>query len=382
MVAWTVDTVERACRDGWDLLVPPDALYYSAAWLRLENDRAELPPRYFLAGGPNGPAEAGLSCYPLSASTDPWPFMRVDRLLSHLAKKYSVTVAGRTAAAIAAILPTSLCGGRRQQDTRVLTRRGCAEARRGELVDELVAAAESDAAERDMASVSFLYVGETDRALRDTLTRRGYLEFPSARHATMHLAKPGFEAYLDTLSSSRRNSVRRERRKLADGGVRFAVEPFSPDMMAEFAPLQQQLGRKYGHSFTIDGIIGNGALLARHCGSAVRAVTARSADGVVRGFSLFVVWGGRLHVLQTGYDYSWQGKLPVYFAAVYYEPIEYAGRIGAATLDYAIESEETKLSRGCVLEQRYGYLKVFDDGLHGEVDGFLEQIRQAHKAGC
>jgi uncharacterized protein len=387
VVAWLVDSVDSinstvfAGRNGWDSLVHPEDLFHSSAFLRLENDRSEIPPRYFLAGEPNGPAEAALPCYPMDAAADPWPFMRIDRLLGHLATRYSLTVPDPTAAAIAAILPTATCGGRRQQDTRLLTHPGCSETRRGLLAAELVAAVEADASDRGLASVSFLYVSATDRVLRDTLLDRGYAEFPSARYATLRLAKPGFDAYLDTLSSGRRREVRRERRRLADSGVWFAVEPFSPAMMAELAPLQLQHGRKYGHSYTLDGLTRNATLLAKHCGSALRAVTARSADGVVRGFALLVVWGERVFVLATGYDYGWQGKLPVYFAVVYYEPIEYASQIGAVTLDYAIESEQTKLSRGCVLEQRYGYLKVFDDRPAKEIGGLLQRIRLAHATG-
>jgi predicted N-acyltransferase len=353
--------------------VHPDDLFHSAAWLGLENDRADRPPRYFFAGRPNGPAEAALACYPLDAASEPWPFMRVDRTLWHLANRYSLTVPDR----VAAILPTYLCGSRRSPDTRLMTRPGCPEARRRELAADIVVAVEAEASERAMASVSFLFVGENDRALRDTLTRRGYTEFPTARYATLHLAGPGFDAYLDTLSSGRRREVRRERRRLADAGIRFAVEPFTPALMAELAPLQLQHGRKYGHAYTLDGLTRGGALFAKHCGAAMRAVTARSADGVVRGFAMVAVRGERLFVLQTGYDYRWQGKLPVYFAVVYYEPVEYASRIGAVTLDYAIESETTKLSRGCVLERRHGYLKVFDTETHHEVSDFLAQVRRA-----
>lgn len=60
----------------------------------------------------------------------------------------------------------------------------------------------------------------------------------------------------------------------------------------------------------------------------------------------------------------------------FYEPIEYASRTGATVLDYAVASERTKQSRGCVQERRFGYLKALDERTHADTDRFLELVRQ------
>ncbi|MGW1074008.1 GNAT family N-acetyltransferase [Streptomyces sp. NPDC002537] len=381
MAVWRTDTVADAVRQGWDALVDPDDLFRTPGWLSLESEQTNIPPVFYLAGDEPGTPEAALPCFPLDATSEAWPFMRADLFLRQLAEQYALETDGTTEAALDGLLPTRLCGGRRVPNTRVLTAPDLPEERRPRLIDELVAAAEDDARENAAASVSFLFVAESDRDLRQTLAGRGYAEFPTARYSTLHLPAPGFDAYLGLIAANRRRKLRYERRQLADAQVTFEVEPLTPELTRQLVPLLRQHGGKYGHDYAEESLTRNLELHDRHCGDDLRVITGRSADGVVRGFSLVVRRGSRLYVRQTGYDYEWQGKLPLYFALCYYEPVEYASRIGATALDYAVASEATKLSRGCTLEQRYGYLKVFDDKARSETERLLDRIRQAAAAG-
>ncbi|MER6715292.1 GNAT family N-acetyltransferase [Streptomyces sp. NPDC000877] len=380
MTVWTADSVTEARRLGWDTVLPPDDLFRSPGWLSLEGEQTNIEPRYYLAGDETGGAEAAMSCYPLDATSEPWPFMRVDRTIRMLADRYGLDVGRQADAALDALLPTYLCGGRRVPNTAVLTAPELGQEQRRRRLDELVGAAEDDALAHGVASVSFLFVRESDHDLRDVLKQGGYVEFPTARYSTLHLDGTDFKTYLESLPSDRRRKVRYERRQLEAAEVRFADEPLSPGITKELVPLLLQHGHKYGHTYTPEAMARNLALHAKHCGPDARVITARSADGVVRGFSLVVRRGSRLYIRQTGYDYEWQGKLPVYFALCFYEPIEYANRIGATVLDYAVESEKTKRSRGCVLEQRFGYLKAFDESTHAAAGRLVELIRQAQQS--
>ncbi|RLU82241.1 hypothetical protein CTZ27_30265 [Streptomyces griseocarneus] len=381
MAVWKAHSVREAVRQGWDGLVHPDDLFRTPGWLSLESEQTNLPPVFYFAGDQEGNPAAALPCFPLDVASEAWPFMRADLLLRQLADGYGLPVEDGVGTAVDALLPTYLCGGRRVPDTGVLTAPDCPEDRRPRLVDELVAAAEDDARENAVASVSFLFVAESDQDLRQTLRNRGYAEFPTARYSTLHLPGPGFEAYLGLIAANRRRKLRYERRQLAEAGVTFAAEPLTPELTRELVPLLQQHGSKYGHAYAEESLTRNLELHDRHCGDDLRVITGRSADGVVRGFSLVVHRGSRLYVRQTGYDYAWQGKLPLYFALCYYEPVEYASRVGATALDYAVASEATKLSRGCTLEQRYGYLKAFDDKTGSEAGRLLDAIRQAAAEG-
>jgi hypothetical protein len=371
--------IDEARRLGWDTLAAPDDLFHSSAYLSLEGGLADTPPVYFVAGAgadQGGSPDAAVTCYPLSSASEPWPFMRIDSALLHLARRRGLTVSDQTTADLAGLLPTHLYGCRRAPDTRVLlTSRGTDE-ERARIVAAFVDHLEQDARERGVRSMAFLFVSEGDTAARHGLRRSGYEEFPSARYATLRLDGTDFDAYLARFSRDRQREIRRERRRMHEA-VRFTVEPLTSDLIQELVPLLLQHGRRYGHAYTSEGLTRGMSLHRQHLGQQVSAVTARSSDGRARGFATIVAWGGRVFVRQTGFDYDWQGRLPLYFGVCYYEPIEYAMRIGATALDMAIESEVTKLSRGCELDQRFGYLKVLDEASRTRVEPLVRQIRAA-----
>ncbi|MGW1642331.1 peptidogalycan biosysnthesis protein [Streptomyces lavendulae] len=374
MAVRTFETIEEARAGGWEDLAPSWDLFHSVDWLSLESEQTNIAPRFHLAGEEGGRPEAALAGFPLDETSEPWPFMRVDRTLGLLADRWGASVPDG-ALDPDLLLPTYLGGSRRVPDTLLLTDPGSGTARRRALTRELVAAAEQEARARGSRSVSYLYVGEAD-PLREVLRGCGYAEFPTARYATLHLPEPGFDAYLDGLPGVRRRKVVKERRVLEAAGLDIDVRPLTGELIPELAPLMVKHGSKYGHSYAEETVTRSLELHVRHCGDTLHAITARSADGVLRGFSAFVHRGTRLYLRQTGYDYDWLGKLPLYFALAFYAPIEYAGRVGATAVDYAVESERTKVSRGCTLEQRYGYLKLFDPRRQAALEPLLEGIRR------
>jgi len=367
--------VDEARRLGWDTLAAPDDLFHSSAWLSLESGQADTPPVYFIAGADQGESpDVAVTCYPLSSASEPWPFMRLDSALLHQARRRGLEVSDQAAAALASLLPTHLYGCRRVPDTRVLLSARGTDDERARLVSSFVDHLERDAREHGVRSMAFLFVSEGERATREALRRRGYAEFPSASYATLRLHAAGFDAYLARFSGDRRREIRRERRRMHEAGVRFAVEPLTNDLIQELVPLLLLHGRRYGHAYTPEGLTRGMSLHREHLGQQVSAVTARSTDGRVRGFATIVAWGGRVFIRQTGFDYEWQGRLPLYFAVCYYEPIEYAGRIGATALDLAIESEATKRSRGCEFDQRFGYVRVLDEESRTKTELLMRQI--------
>ncbi|GGW37574.1 peptidogalycan biosysnthesis protein [Streptomyces xantholiticus] len=374
MAVRTFATMAEARDNGWEDLSPTWELFHSADWLSLESEQTNIAPRFHLAGEEGGRPAAALVGFPLDETSEPWPFMRVDRTLRLLADRYAAPVPDG-ALEPGRLLPTYLGGSRRVPDTLLLTDPYSSTQQRRALTQELVAAAEQEARALGSRSVAYLYVGEAD-PLRDVLRSRGYAEFPTARYATLYLPKPGFDAYLDSLPGGRRRKVMKERRVLDGAGLDIAVRPLTGELIPELVPLMLNHGGKYGHAYTEETLTRSLELHVRHCGDALHAITARSADGVLRGFSALVHRGSRLYMRQTGYDYDWLGKIPLYFALVFYAPIEYASRVGATTVDYAVESEQTKLSRGCTLEQRHGYLKLFDVRRQAELEPLLEGIRQ------
>lgn len=370
----TFGTMAEASRAGWDDLTPSWDLFHSADWLSLESEQTNLAPRFHLAGEDGAQPEAALACFPLDTASEPWPFMRVDRTLRMLADRHGAPV---PAGALDpdGLLPTSLGGSRRVPDSLLLTEPDSSAERRRDLTRELVTVAEKEARADGFHSSTYLYVNETD-PLREVLRDHGYAEFPTARYSTLHLPEPGFGAYLGSLPSVRRRKVAKERRDLEGLGLGIEVCPLTRELVPELVPLMAEHGAKYGHSYAEETLARSLELHIRHCGDMLYAITARSADGVLRGFSAFVHRGSRLYLRQTGYDYGWLGKAPLYFELIFYAPIDYAGRVGATAVDYAVESERTKRSRGCTLQQRYGYLKLFDPERQAALNPLLDGIRR------
>jgi uncharacterized protein len=373
-------SIAEACRLGWEELVGPDDVFHTSSWLAVEQAQTNRPPRYFLgwaARHAQGPAGAAISCYPLDIDSEPWPFMRVDRLLAHRLLERCETLDAATEATLAALLPTYLCGGRRVADTRVLVAGDRSRAERLALLGSVLDVVERDARESGARSVGFLFVHEADDLLREALAGRGYLAFPSARSATLSLEPPAFDTYLAGLTGHRRREVNRERRLLARAGVRFAAEPLSPELVDDVVSLQLQHDLRYGHDLTRRSLEQNLELQMEHCASFITVLTARSEDGVLRGCVLLLRRGRRLVVRQTGFDYGWQGKLPLYFGLCYYASIEHASRSGGALLDYGIEAEGPKRSRGCRVETTHGWLKLLDPATGDEVQRVIERLRHA-----
>lgn len=375
MTVRQLDRIDEVRGLGWDRLVDPDDLFHSTAWLEIDRAESDIPPRYLLALE-RGAAVAGAACYPLDEGSEPWPFMRIDRFLALLLERRAGPPGPADEALLARLLPSCVAGGRRMPDTRVLVSPGCPAERAGRLRSTVVEALERAAAERGARTLCFLFVREADAGLRGLLRERGYLEFPSARYAVLPLGPDGFAGYLAGLTSKRRREVRRELRVMRDAGVALAAEPLTPELIADLVPLQLQHSRRYGHAHRPEQLATVLERLAAHCGPAAGAITGRSADGRLRAFCTFVHWGRRLFVRQVGFDYGWKGRLPLYFGVTYYSAIQHAGRVGAAELDYSIEAEATKVSRGCRLLDRYGYVRVLDEALHAPVADVVERVRR------
>ncbi|MFF5675064.1 GNAT family N-acetyltransferase [Streptomyces hygroscopicus] len=373
------DSVDALQRRGYDDLVPHDHLYLSAPWLRVEEHWAQPAP-FHLVVTASGAREPGgvLSCFPLDETSEPWPFTHVDVVLERLMDKHDIRPRPDTSAALTSLMPTILCGGRRTSDTRmVLSREASPEVRRG-LCDELLDSVERAAVRADSHSITLLYVEESDEELRGALTGRGFLEFPTDPCALLTLTTPTFDGYRQQLPRSRRGSIARERRKIAEAGVTIDVVPIDESVIDELAPLQEQHHGKYGVHLSAEKSAEIHRLLMRYFESDLRVVTARSADGALRGFTTFTPRGGTLHMRQAGFDYEWKKSIPLYFETVFYTPVQYALDHGIRHLDYSIASEDVKLSRGCELVGRYGYVKLLDNSHEKEIRWVLSEIgRQA-----
>src|SRR6266571_2546940 len=135
----------------------------------------------------------------------------------------------------------------------------------------------------------------------------------------------------------------------------------------EMLPLEAQLFGKYGHeSYPADTMRRQQRLVLSRFGRSIQVMTARAA-GALRGYTAFIRMNHTLYSRDGGFDYAWQGRLPLYFELLFYSPIEFAMRSGIREINYSYGSEQTKASRGCDVARRVGYVKALDPGADGDL---------------
>lgn len=333
--------------DEWDALLGRDDFYLSARWLRIAQAEAGVPMRYLMLRRAGAPV-AGLATATVDASA-PWLLGRPDTLLAHAADE-GLPGAAECRLRLATdprpvLLPGLVCGGRHLADTTVPRADGATR----DDVDRLVAAAERDAAERGLRSVSFLYVDETDTALREVLDARGYLSFESAQSCRLELPAGGYDGYLRWLPKRRRACVLAERRAIAAAGVRSSVEPLTAGMLPRLGQLEAQLFAKYGRHGWLPDMSQRFLARVLDAFGAGALVSLAHAGGEIRGFALLLRLRDQWFAHRVGFDYPFREprKLPVYYEVLFYAPAEHAGAAGITAIHYGIGSAEAKRFRGC-----------------------------------
>lgn len=134
-------------------------------------------------------------------------------------------------------------------------------------------------------------------------------------------------------------------------------------------PLEAQLYLKYGHEShpTQMARILHHQVIETFPGHAP-VITARH-DGILRGYAAFIQAGRVLYSRDVGFDYTWEPRLPIYFEVVFYAAVELAARLGAQLINYSYAAEDTRISHGCRLLPRVGYVKAFDPAVAAALPG-------------
>jgi uncharacterized protein len=351
-----VDRAAALPEAQWSALLGPRDFFLSPPWLRVVEATAGVPIRYLLAR--DGEALRAALPTALAGPETAWALGRPDAALARCEREGRAGAAEVRAALPGgrpeALLPSLVCGGRHLGRNRILhpTSAGVP------VLAEMVAAAERLATEDGAASTAFLYVDEDDAPLRRVLAGRGYNCFDSGEVSALALAPGGFDGYLDTLGAHRRRRIRAERRRCAAAGVRVHIEPLTPALLPRLAELETWLYRKYGlrhwrpemSERALRGILGEFPGTALVC-------LAR-AGGDIRGFGLILPFHDTWYVHRSGFDYAYQGDLPLYFETLFYHPVEAAPGHGVHTLVYGTGSAQTKRSRGCHTSGQRAYVRL------------------------
>jgi len=211
----------------------------------------------------------------------------------------------------------------------------------GTMVDGVL----SWAAEHAMKAVAFPYVRAGTESAH-ALAERGFRAIPLTFRSKLTLAG-GFGDYLSALSKNGRSQVTRERRRLAEAGVRTERCSFD-DVWSDMLALRCELVEKYGQRADVELETTNMRRLRECFGDDSIRLYCSFIDGKIVGFTLFVVWHDTWYGAYTG-TCDGPATRSVYFDHFCYAPFTDAIAEGTAVLDWGIGAWEGKRRRGARL---------------------------------
>lgn len=384
MTSIHLSTIEDARPYGYDSLPAPDDLYHSSRWLKMDEAIGIARPFSVLSVPAGGRSPAQAATWGLVVEeTAFWPFMRIDFVLSKLLDERQVARTPGIERMLRALLPNAYLGALRGGTTRLPVQADLTDLRAQQAIGEVLEGVEAMARAAGIRSVAFFYVPPEDQVLRRSLLRRVYTEFgPNHNVAVFRVPGQSFDEYLSGFGKRRRDSIRWERRKIANAGVRIGFEELTSELSRQMLPLEAQLYAKYGHEVypeEMARVLHESVI--REYGRSAPVITARSA-GVLRGYAAFIQVNKALYSRDTGYDYLWPTRLPLYFEVLFYSAIELAMKSGIQEIHYSYGSEDTKVSRGCDLLPRLGYLKALDGEAAAELARLSAHLAQPKAAVC
>lgn len=357
-------TAAELDRCGWDdRLLRSSDFYQSSRWLRAVEGFSSLPRFYLVATNDRGQALAGLSAHLMTRDAPPYTFYRLDLVLPRLAAmpdrdaRGIVGVRGREPLAL---MPHLLLGGRQAAHSRLLLADGLSAAQRADATAALLETTEKTvAASVGARALAFMFV-DSDNWLLSELAGRGYLAFRHASAGVMEIDFTSFDGYLQRFSAHRRRRINSELRSFAAAGVTFSQARLA-DVLDEITPLGMALESRYGptDSSVADARRGH-EIVSETMGEGAVVLTAEQ-DGQIRGFVVGLHWQDALVLRAAGFDYEFQGKLPLYYGLIFYHVVNYALARGLRRVFYSIESTQAKRSRGCRIVDEYGLVRGLDD---------------------
>jgi uncharacterized protein len=226
--------------------------------------------------------------------------------------------------------------------------------RRGRLARAVATLAEAEGCR----AVGFLHVRDPATAgdIATALGPEAGRPFLLGAHTELAGGWPDFDGYLATLSASRRNKVRRERRQFLQSGLRIRVLHGTRELDATTARLQLAVRERYAAPGTVESILEDYEHLGGTVDDRIRVFLCER-DGVAVGLSLALLDGGRLHLRLVGFDYAATGSDFVYFNVLFYEPIEWGIRNGITDYSFGSGGYTAKAARGCSLVPSYAVVR-------------------------
>lgn len=183
-----------------------------------------------------------------------------------------------------------------------------------------------------------------------------------------------FDDFLDSLSSRKRKSIRKERQAVKDSGI--TLKCLSGDEITEnhwdafYAFYLDTSGRKWGHPYLNRDFF---SLLGQRMSQDIALVLAYQEDAIVAGAL-------NLKGDQTIYGRYW-GCLEdfrfLHFEACYYQAIDYAIKHRLARVEAGAQGQH-KIQRGYLPQKTYSSHWIADRGFQRAVEDFLQHDQKVN----
>jgi predicted N-acyltransferase len=228
----------------------------------------------------------------------------------------------------------------------------------------------------DQRGASSLHVNFPSREEWDWMGGEGLLLRQDQQYHWHNQGYADFDAFLSDLSSSRRKTIRRERRDAQDGLEIVAVS--GADLTEDhwdafFAFYMDTGGRKWGRPYLNRLFF---SMLGETMAEKVLLLLARRPGGDWIAGALNLIGADALY----GRNWGCTEDVPfLHFELCYYQAIEHAIRLGLSRVEAGAQGQH-KIARGYLPKAVYSAHWIADPALRAPVARYLDQEREAVRA--
>ncbi|WP_374496805.1 GNAT family N-acetyltransferase [Vogesella indigofera] len=223
------------------------------------------------------------------------------------------------------------------------------------------------------SSLQYLYLDD-DAALRAALASQGFLLRRGCQFHWHNAGYRDFDDFLATFSADKRKKVKRERRRVAEAGLRIETrhgDDIDAALWQQIYPHYVSTFRRFGNhpAFSLDFFREVGRTLARQ----LVVFLARDASHAVVAAAICYRSNDTLYGRHWGAAADYHS---LHFALCFYEGIDYCIREGLQHFEPGAQGEH-KVSRGFVPQATWSAFHIADPRLRGMIADFLQREQQA-----
>ena len=227
--------------------------------------------------------------------------------------------------------------------------------------------------ELSLSSIHGLFVSEPDA---QAFTAAGWLQRTDLQFQWFNQGDTDFAGFVSRLSSDKRKKILRERRRVAEAGIRFETRPGDALSESEWMSVYALYANTYEERgqapyLTPEFLLDYG----RRPGTPMRVILAYEGTRLVAA-ALTLQAGDSLYGRHWGAADHYHS---LHFECCYYQGIEHCLREGLQRYDAGTQGEH-KLARGFTPVVTRSFHRLRHPRLHGAVEDFLARERQLVEA--